>query len=88
MSDKRTIFGGPQGICPICTDNHSSLIKCDHNVLIHIIKTMKAERISLMKANYEAVDVARAFQKIIRDIEPEVSRLAAVELQYKNLLRR
>lgn len=72
-------------ICPICTDVHAVNVKCSYDLLMQIIHTMRGERMTLMKANREAVDVARNFQNLIVDMTVRLEELVEVSEDFKIL---
>lgn len=76
----------PPRICAICTEVHPISTPCKYDVLVKIIHTFKQNLLSLIKSNKEAVDTARIFQKIIRDMTPQTERLVNIEAEYNKLI--
>jgi len=76
----------PSGVCNVCMQVHPVNNPCKYDVLVKNIHILKTNMLSLMKANKEVVDTARAFQQIIRDFDPNASRWAAIEVEYKKIV--
>jgi len=72
--------------CQFCMDAHSPTTKCSTDILKHYVKELREEATFLRGAAKEALKTAEEFQAIIRSIEPELTRLVAVELHYKKLV--
>ena len=72
--------------CRICLDNHPKTTRCSYDLLVNYVMTLRMENVTLMQRIKEAYQSAREFQRVIRGIEPELSRLVAIELKYKVLI--
>lgn len=73
-------------VCPVCSYQHSPTVKCSYDTLVNLISILRRERSSLVIANREATDIAKEFQNVLRSMEPEISRLVAIELLYKKTI--
>jgi len=71
--------------CRICLDSHAKTTRCSYDLLVNYVMTLRMENVTLMQKIKEAYQTAQDFQNIIRSIEPELSRLVATELKYKEL---
>ena len=76
----------PSRVCPICVDVHPITNPCKYDKLVKIIHTQKEQIVAMLKGNKELFETAKMFQKIIKDIEPELFRLVEVEKKYKELM--
>lgn len=91
-----SVFEMNKHICPICNEAHAKTNRCSYDTLVrsihgmreHIQQLMKANGVipSVLAANKEAVETARSFQQIIRDIEPKLEYLVKIETQYRELV--
>ncbi len=76
----------PALLCQICGELHPKTNPCKYDVLVKRIHSLTHGIHSLQAANKEAVDLARTFQKIIRDMTPQTERLLAIENEYNDLV--
>lgn len=80
--------------CPICNVPHSHTARCNYDVLttqiMHwkaLVESHKMSIESLKKANVEAIDTAKAFQDILKDVEPNMSRMHSKAQTMAEVLR-
>lgn len=76
----------PPRLCNVCMEVHPITNPCKYDVLVKNIHTMKQNIVSILKANKEAIDTAKVFQQIIRDMTPNAERWSAIELEYLKLI--
>lgn len=78
----------PKTLCSICLDNHPTTARCNYDLLIKIVQALKVERQAFIQGVREANAVANSLRGVINNIHPELARLIAVEIAFKEYLTR
>lgn len=71
--------------CPSCAQVHSGLTLCKHEDLLGMVQFQRKHLRGLVEANRAAIDTAKDFQKIIRDIEPRLARMSEFILKLNDM---
>lgn len=71
--------------CPNCGQVHSGLTLCKHEDMVRMVQFQRKHLRGLVEANREAVQTAKDFQGIIRQMEPRLTRMAEFILKINDM---